>query len=116
MDQVQCIKVPILSGNGQRLRDWIADLPRRNTEIQQALDSEGIVYEAVFFSHETTGDFLFIVTHAPDLAAANAAFQASQLPIDLEFKQLLRECLDLGSATALELLFAAAAEPQYDQK
>lgn len=115
MNQVQCVKIPIVPAGADRLRDWIAGLSERQEEIQQALASEGIISEAVFSSHEPSGEFLYIVTRAENLAAANAAFQASQLPVDVELKQLLGECLDLGSATALELLFAATAQPHSNQ-
>ncbi len=107
MLQCQCLKIPVREGSAPKLRTWIAGLAGREREVLEALESEGIHDEAVFLSSEPSGDSLYLYSRAADLAAAGAAFQRSTLDVDVEFKQLLQECLDLENATPLRLLFAA---------
>ena len=107
MAQVQCLKIPIIPGTGDRLRSWIASLDERGDEVRAALAAEEILDEAVFYASEDGGEYLYLYSRAADLARSAAAFQQSQLPVDAEFKRLMGECLELGRAVALELVFAA---------
>jgi hypothetical protein len=107
MMQVQCLKIPIVDGTADRLRTWIVSLAHRGDEVRAALAVEGILDEAVFYASEADGQYLYLYSRAADLARSAAAFERSQLPVDREFKQLIAECLDMGRATSLELVFAA---------
>ena len=107
MPPVQCLKIPVIPGTGERLRSWIASLAERGDEVRAALAAEELLDEAVFYASEADGEYLYLYSRAADLARSAAAFQKSQLPVDAEFKQLMAECLDLGRATSLDLLFAA---------
>jgi len=107
MLQCQCVKIPVREGSAPKLRAWIAGLGEREGEVLEALEAEGIHDEAVFLSSEPSGEYLYLYSRAADLAAAGAAFQQSTLAVDVEFKQLMQECLDLEGATLLRLLFAA---------
>lgn len=107
MTQLQCLKIPIIHGTGERLRAWIASLAERGDEVRAALAAEEILDEAVFYASEADGEYLYLYSRGADLVRSAAAFQQSQLPVDAEFKELMAECLDLGRARALELVFAA---------
>lgn len=107
MLQCQCIKIPVITGKGDELKSWISGLADRSQEVLEALNAEGIHDEAVFYSNEPDGEYLYLYSRAASLASAGAAFQASNLPLDLEFKQVLSTCLDFSRAAPLGLLFAA---------
>lgn len=110
MLETQCIKIPVISGKEAQVREWIAALATRHDEVIEAIVSEKIHDEAVFCAKEPAGTFLYLYSRSPDLASAGAAFQASELKVDQEFKQILGECLDFTSALSLELLFCADGE------
>lgn len=112
MLQTQCLKIPILQGKAAQLRTWIHTLSKRPNEVVEALESEDIADKAVFYGKEPSGEYLYLYFRSADLATATATFQASDLPIDMELKALLAECLDFTSAISLELLFSADQEKQ----
>lgn len=107
MLQIQCVKIRIIDGKSERVRSWIASLGTRQHEVRAALAAEGIADEAVFFASERAGDFLYLYSRAPDLASAAAAFQGSSHAVDVEFRGIMAECLEVATAAPLELLFAA---------
>lgn len=107
MLQIQCVKIRIIGGRSERVRAWVASLGTRQDEVRAALAAEGIADEAVFFASERAGDFLYLYSRAPDLASAAAAFQSSSHAIDVEFRGIMAECLEVATAAPLELLFAA---------
>jgi hypothetical protein len=107
MLQIQCVKIRIIDGKSERVRSWVASLGTRRDEVRAALAVEGIADEAVFFASERAGDFLYLYSRAPDLASAAAAFQSSSHAVDVEFRGIMTECLEIATAAPLELLFAA---------
>jgi hypothetical protein len=107
MLQIQCVKIRIIDGNSERVRAWVASLGTRKDEVRAALAAEGIADEAVFFASERAGDFLYLYSRAPDLASAAAAFKSSSHAVDVEFRGIMAECLEVATAAPLELLFAA---------
>ncbi|ETX03695.1 DUF6176 family protein [Candidatus Entotheonella palauensis] len=113
MLQTQCLKVPIIPGKEAEVKNWLAALSTRHQEVLEAITSEDIADEAMFYAKEPSGEFLYLYSRAPDLAVAGAAFQKSQLPIDQEFKRISAECLDYRSAIRLELLLSADSRNKY---
>jgi L-rhamnose mutarotase len=110
MLQVQCVKIPVLDGKVTQLRGWIEGLSARRPEVLEAITSEGIADETVFLGVEGDRSFLYLYSRATSFAAAAAAFEVSELAVDVEFKRLMAECLDMESAEPLILLFAADRE------
>jgi len=107
MLQVQCVRIPVLEGRMAKLREWIDGLSGRRPEVLEALESEGVADEAVFLGSEGDRDYLYLYSRSASVAAAGAAFDASRLSVDVEFKRLMAECLELQAAEPLILLFAA---------
>ncbi|MBD1845766.1 hypothetical protein H6F89_20625 [Cyanobacteria bacterium FACHB-63] len=85
----QCLRIPIRTGSTERVVQWIRSLQDRTDEIATAIASEGITAESVFLERSNNGDTLLIYTVATDLVAANQAFQASTIAIDVEFRALM---------------------------
>lgn len=104
--QRQLIRVPIIAGTEPRLRAWIQVLDKRRDALGQVLQAEGLEVEVVALDRSGAGAALLIYTSGPDLAASNAAFANSQHPVDVEFKQLMRECLALDQARVVEVLLS----------
>ncbi len=107
MLQIQCVKIPVLDGRVGEVRAWVEGLSARRAEVLEALAVEGIEDEAVFLGVEGAGYVLYLHSRAPSLAAAGAAFETSGLSVDVEFKRVMTECLDMSAAEPLVLLFAA---------
>ncbi len=109
MLQTQCLKVPVKPGKEAELKAWVTGLNQRQTEVQAAIIAEGINDEAVFFSEEGGQTFMYMYSRSADLLAANAAFESSEMAVDVEFKHIMLDCLDLVNAQPLKLLFAVDA-------
>lgn len=107
MRQVQCVKVPIRPGKARKLRSWLRGLRDRSDEVLAALDDEGVDDEAMFFGRDGDVEVVYLMSRAVDLASSARAFQESTAPVDVEFKALMAECLDLDAARPLEFAFAA---------
>ncbi len=103
MSEKQCIKIPIKDGQTEFLVSWLSNLQSRKRELIEALTSEGIQSEMVLLERGQT-DYILIYTKADDLKAANQGFQTSLLPVDIEFKKVMQQSLDLENITKLEIM------------
>lgn len=101
--QRQLIRVPVIAGTEPRLTAWIQGLGKRPGEREQVLRAEGMEAEVVALDRSGSEAALLIYTSGPDLAASSAAFASSQHPVDVEFKQLMGECLALDQARVVEV-------------
>jgi hypothetical protein len=105
--QCQCLRIPVQKGKIKQIESWIAGLSDRENEVIEALRSEGIRDEAVFLMNEGEMSYLYLYSRSKDLMSAGRAFEESSLPVDIEFKQIMAECLDLSNAVPLKLVFSA---------
>lgn len=105
--QCQCLKIPVQKGKVKVIESWVAGLSDRKNEVIEALQAEGIRDEAVFLMNEGKMSYLYLYSRSRDLISAGRAFEASTLPVDIEFKQIMAECLDLSNAVPLNLVFCA---------
>lgn len=104
--QKQLIRIPVIPGTEARLTAWIQALDARRDDLEQVLRAEAISAEVVALDRSSLVAALLIYTSAPDLAAASEAFAISQHPVDVEFKQLMSECLELHKASVVEVLLS----------
>jgi hypothetical protein len=102
----QCLVIPIRPGMEPRLSAWVRQLEGRREEVRRAMEGEGMASEAVFLLPEGDGHSLMVYTASADLAAASAAFLTSTEAVDVEFKALMGECLDVSGARMIDVLFA----------
>ncbi len=109
MGRHSCVRIPIRPGETERLAGWARSLESRRDEVRRALEAEGIDAEVVLLERGPDGDALLIYTVAEDPAAANAAFEASTEPVDVEFRALMAETLDVSGAAPVEVILAAGA-------
>ena len=83
----------VLPGKEARLRDWLAELQARSDEVKETWDQESVQSEQAYMIPSDSGPVLVFISEAADLDQARAAYAASQLPIDLEHREVLAECL-----------------------
>ncbi|HSG48895.1 MAG TPA: DUF6176 family protein [Longimicrobiales bacterium] len=102
MSEVQCLRIRLAPGRTDEVADFLRGLRNRADEVQEALKAEGILEETLFLDRTAEEDCLVFFTRARDLAAAAAAFQSSQLPLDVETRELIADTWQ--EVRALELL------------
>lgn len=75
-----------------RLRAWLEALPARRAELAEAYAREGTRHE-LFYLVETgsASALLVLVSELEDTARGSESFLRSQLPLDVEFKQLIQD-------------------------
>ena len=86
-----------------RLRWWMGELSRRKTEVRETFLQESTRHEMAFLIRSKNGFILVYAMEVDDVEQAGRAFQASNLPIDLEHKKIMRE-ITTGPVEA-ELLY-----------
>ena len=86
-----------------RLRAWLAELPRRADEVRQTFDNEGVTHEQAFLVETLTGPLLIYAIEVADVARGAEAYARSTLPIDLEHRQVMADVV-IGEGGA-ELLY-----------
>src|SRR5512139_3728581 len=77
-----------------RLREWLAELTWRSGEVRESLVAAGIRYEQAFVLSTADGPLLLYVSEMEDRARAAKAYDVSSLPIDLEHRQVMQECIE----------------------
>jgi hypothetical protein len=77
----------------ERLESWLLELMSRQDEVRETFLQETVRHEQAFIIRGEDGPLLIYVMEAEDHERGGAAFQASQLPIDLEHRRVLDEVL-----------------------
>lgn len=104
MAQSQCIRIPLEPAHEAAFVEWLRSLSGRPDELRAALAAEGMLAELVFLERTAEGAAIVLYTRADDLQAANAAYLASQHPVDREMRDWQARAFRLAGATQLEIL------------
>jgi Family of unknown function (DUF6176) len=91
-----------------RLRDWMHELTQRRDEVLETFGGEGTQHECAYLLQGASGPILVYAVQVDDPEQASRAFAASQLPIDLQHRQVMAEVRE-GPAE-VELLFDIRAD------
>ena len=86
-----------------RLREWLAELPKRQGELRESYRDQGTRHEQFFLIRTRRMPLLVLISEVADVEQATDSFLRSTLPIDVEFKALYQE-ISLAEAE-VELLF-----------
>lgn len=90
-----------------RLRSWLAELATRRDELRASYRQQGTRHELFFLVRTRRSTILVLIAEVADADEAAERFLRSQLPIDLEFKDLFQE---ISPAEAeVELLYDSSA-------
>lgn len=73
------------------LKHWMEELRQREDEVLETFRREGARHEAAYLLESTEGPMLVYVQEAADPERAHRAFQESNLPVDLEHRQVTRD-------------------------
>jgi len=93
---------PIRPDKEDRLRTWLAELNSRADEVRQTFREETVRAEQAFVLAGATGPLLVYVMEAEDFERGSNAFAGSRRAIDLEHREVMRECL-ADSSTVVPL-------------
>lgn len=104
MSQSQCVRIPLKPEGREAFLDFARSLASRREELLEVLAEEGLRAEAVFLDRDGERASLVLFTRADDLAAANAAYLASEHPIQVKMRSLQAAAFDLENARPLEVL------------
>src|SRR5687768_7144996 len=86
----------IKPGYEGRLHEWFEQLSARAHEVHESYGTSGVRAEQAFILPGTTGSLLIYVAEAEDSGHASRSFEASNLPVDLEHRRIMEECLEGG--------------------
>jgi hypothetical protein len=77
-----------------RLRAWMEELNRRQDEVRQTFEREGVRHETACLYHDAEGPVLAYAVECEDWGRAMEAFEASPLPIDHEHAEVMQEVVE----------------------
>jgi hypothetical protein len=100
-------------GQEGALRQWLAELSRRQDEVRATFAREGVRHEQAYLVSTAEGPILIYAMEATDEDRAVSTFKESTLPIDQEHRQRMAQVL-AGKAHA-ELLYECVAENSSDR-
>lgn len=91
------------------LKAWMEEVNNRKSEIIETLQNEGVKTESAFLEESSDGTFLVTHMEAENLQEVQEAFEDSTFEIDVEYKQIVQECLIDGQPVGnFEPLYHAA--------
>jgi L-rhamnose mutarotase len=92
-----------------KLKEWMEKANDRQSEIIETLQHEGVKTESTFLEESSDGTFLVTYLESEDLQEVQEAFEDSNYEIDVEYKELVQECLVDGQPVGnFEPLYHAA--------
>ena len=84
---------PIRPEKEARLRAWLSELNSRADEVRQTFREETVRAEQAFIVDGAAGPLLVYAMEAEDFERGSKAFAQSRHSIDLEHREVMRECL-----------------------
>lgn len=106
--EVACYRIMLNPNSVPLIREWALRLIQEKDEVRNLLKNEGMILESVFLDQGPNGDFLVYYIRSPDLQKAREVSQASQHPIDIYHRQVMKQIA--ASSTELECLLDANGE------
>jgi hypothetical protein len=104
-------------GREDRLREWMAEIKRRESEALETLEHEGMIAEAAFLDEQPEATYLLYYMEAEDVDAVFEAFESSPYEIDQEHAAVLEEVLaDDQPDDHPELLYHAVNGEAVDER
>lgn len=91
----------------ETFKTWMAALQRRKEEVLETFEAEGTRAEFVAILDNTNPPVVVYVIEAVDIAKAEEVFKRSTLPIDIEHKATLTQCV--AGRAPHEVLFELSA-------
>ena len=106
MVDIVMTKRRIEPGKTRWLKEWMAEIRRREDEAVETYESEEMYGESTFIERTDEGDFLVYYMESEDAQRAYEAFENSTHEIDREHKEVMEEVLeDERNVGEYELLY-----------
>jgi hypothetical protein len=86
-----------------RLRSWLDSLSARRSELRESYRQQGTQHELFFLIRAPDTPILVLISQVENIEHASSSFLRSNLPLDLEFKTLVKEMSQ--SIAGVELLY-----------
>jgi hypothetical protein len=86
-----------------RLRGWMDEIGGRRDEVLASYAQEGTRHELAYLVRGEDGPILVYIAEVENIDRARAAFRESELPIDLEHREVMRGVV--AGREEAELLF-----------
>ena len=77
----------------EQLESWLRELMSRQDEVRETFVRETVRHEQAFIIQGQDGPLLIYVMEAEDHERGRAAFQSSELPIDVEHRRVMKGVL-----------------------
>jgi hypothetical protein len=90
------------------LRNWMAELNRRQSEVRATFAREGVRHEQAWLVATSDGPLLVYAMEASDQQQATETFKESTLPIDQQHKEVMLQVL--GGKVSAQLLYECMAQ------
>jgi len=84
----------IKPGMEPRLYEWLAELNARSGEVRESFAAAGITAEQAYIVPTESGSLLVYVSEAGNQPHAVSVYESSSLPIDLEHRQVMSDCVE----------------------
>jgi hypothetical protein len=83
----------VRDGEVERLRAWGRELMQRSDEVRDTFRQEGVRHESSYLIQTADGWIHVIAIEVENMEKAQAAYDASKLPIDSEHREVMRTAL-----------------------
>ncbi len=91
MTQVDLVRFRFKQGRSEAWLKWCEELKRRENEVLETLENEGVISEACFLSKDEENVYYFM--EAQNLETAHETARRSLLPIDKEHRVMMESAL-----------------------
>lgn len=91
-----------------RLRAWLAELNSRADEVRETFRDETVRAEQAYIVAGNEGPLLVYVMEAEDFDRGSRAYAVSRHKIDVEHREVMRECL--AESPKVDLMYDVALE------
>ncbi len=92
----------------EKLRAWLAELNARSDEVRDTFRAETVRAEQAYIVPGSTGPLFIYVMEAEDFERGSKTFAASLAKIDVEHREVMRQCL--GESLELNPLYDVALD------
>jgi len=89
--QTECFRIKVKEGALPLVREWANRLNERGDQVRELLYNEGVAIESVFLDRVGSDHYLVYYMRGPDLNKASEIAQASQHPIDIYHRDMLKK-------------------------
>jgi hypothetical protein len=96
MTELHCSRIKLKPNSLEKVREWAAEITRRQDEALETLRDESIFIESFFLEQATDGDYLIAYIRAESLEQSQKAVEKSVHAIDAYHQAFKKECWESG--------------------